>query len=159
MFPHKGAWSSKGLIIQINFRSALTLVDSAIADSSESDCELQTPADVRFWDQKLSYCYTSGLLLHNFLSVLCESVLFNEGFSTEISSLRHFMIEEPSVDLRTMYESQNFLRMEQLTGDQTITRFVDEIMYNQNITIKLCVDRKNIYRQNKRLIYEYSIWR
>lgn len=67
------------------------------------------------------------------------------------------MIEEPSVDLRTMYESQNFLRMEQLTGDQTITRFVDEIMYNQNITIKLCVDRKNIYRQNKRLIYEYSI--
>ena len=37
-----------------------------------------------FWDQKLSYCYTSGLLLHNFLSVLCESVLFNEGFSTEI---------------------------------------------------------------------------
>ena len=67
------------------------------------------------------------------------------------------MIEEPSVDLRTMYESQNFLRMEQLTGDQTITRFVDEIMYNQNITIKLCVDRNNIYRQNKRLIYEYSI--
>ena len=45
---------------------------------------LQTPAEARFWDQKLSYCYTSGLLLHNFLSVLCESVLFNEGFSTEI---------------------------------------------------------------------------
>ena len=84
MFSHKGAWSSKGLIIQINFRSALTLVDSAIADSSESDCELQTPAEARFWDQKLSYCYTSGLLLHNFLSVLCESVLFDEGFSTEI---------------------------------------------------------------------------
>ena len=38
----------KGSIIQINFRSALTLVDSAIADSSESDCELQTPAEARF---------------------------------------------------------------------------------------------------------------
>ena len=48
MFPHKGACSSIGLIIQINFRSALTLVDSAIADSSESDCELQTPAEARF---------------------------------------------------------------------------------------------------------------
>ena len=71
-------------MIQITFCSALTLVDSAIADSSESDYELQTPAEARFWDQKLSYCYTSGLLLHNFLSVLCESVLFNEGFSTEI---------------------------------------------------------------------------
>ena len=47
-------------------------------------CKLQTPAEVRFWDKKLSYCHTSGLLLHNFPSVLCESVLFNEGFSTEI---------------------------------------------------------------------------
>ena len=84
MFPYKGTWSSKWFIIQINFRSALTLVDSAIADSSESDCELRTPAEARFWDQKLSYCYTSGLLLHNVLSVLCESVLFNEGFSREI---------------------------------------------------------------------------
>ena len=92
-------------------------------------------------------------------SAFCGSIynLQIKGFSTEIFSLCHFMIEEPSVDLRTMYESQNFLRMEQLTGDQTITRFVDEIMYNQNITIKLCVDRNNIYRQNKRLIYEYSI--
>jgi len=69
---------------QFKFRSALTLVDSAIADISESDCELQTPAKPRFLDQKLSYCYTSGFLLHNFLSVLCESVLFNGGFSTEI---------------------------------------------------------------------------
>ena len=75
-------------MIQITFCTALTLVDSAIADSSESDYELQTPAEARFWDQKLRYCYyycyTSGLLLHNFLSILCESVLFNEGFSTEI---------------------------------------------------------------------------
>ena len=71
MFPHKGAWSSKGLIIQINFCSALTLVDSAIADSSESDCELQTRAEARFSDQKLSYCYTSGLLLHKFSSRFC----------------------------------------------------------------------------------------
>ena len=34
--------------MQINFRSALTLADSAIADSSESDCKLQTPAEARF---------------------------------------------------------------------------------------------------------------
>ena len=31
-------------------------------------CKLQTPAEVRFWDQKLSYCHTSGLLLHNLIS-------------------------------------------------------------------------------------------
>ena len=43
----------------INFRSVWTL-DSTIGDSSES--ELQTPAEARFLDQTLSYCYTNGLL-------------------------------------------------------------------------------------------------
>ena len=32
-----------------------------LADSSGSDSELQTPAEARFWDQKLSPCYTNSL--------------------------------------------------------------------------------------------------
>ena len=41
------------------------------SESSEGDCELQTPAEARFWVQKLSYCYTSGFLLHKFSSRFC----------------------------------------------------------------------------------------
>ena len=46
----------------------------------------------------------------------------------EIISLRYFMIEESFVDLRALYESQYYLRIKQLTGDQTIIRFVNEVM-------------------------------
>ena len=45
-------------------RSLMQRFHSAIGDSSESDSELQTPEEARFWDQKLSYCYTNGLLLY-----------------------------------------------------------------------------------------------
>ena len=49
-------------------------------------------------------------------------------FSMEIISLSYFMIEESFVDLRALYESQYYLRIKQLTGDQTIIRFVNEVM-------------------------------
>ena len=66
--PKNRVKSWKELTIQINFRSAWTL-DFTIGDSSES--ELQTPAEARFWDQTLSYCYTNGLLLHEFSFGFC----------------------------------------------------------------------------------------
>ena len=50
---------------RLHCSSALTLVDSV------SGCELQTPTEARFWDQKLSYCYTSGFPLHKFSSRFC----------------------------------------------------------------------------------------
>ena len=45
------------------------------------------------------------------------------------------MIEESPVHLIIIHKSQNYLRMEQLTGDQIIIQFVYEIKYNQNIII------------------------